>query len=107
MTDINLRKSMMCMLLAFLMPLATGADELADMQYGVSDAQKKYDLEKARYDDATVLVNEQKQRVEADQALLNERQKQQAAAKASLAKAKARLDVESSKLQKAWDKRGH
>ncbi len=83
------------------------ADELTDRQYSVTQAQKQYDLEKTRYDDATQLVNEQKQRVAQDQALLKERQKRQAAAKAKMLEARKKLDMENSRLKKSWNKGSH
>ncbi len=83
------------------------ADELTDRQYSVTQAQKQYDLEKTRYDDATQLVEEQQQRVAQDQALLKERQQKQAAAKAKMLEAKKKLDQENSRLKKAWNKGSH
>lgn len=87
--------------------LAVFANELADRQYSVTQAQKQYDLEKTRYDDATQLVEEQQQRVAKDQALLKERQQKQAAAKAKMLQAKKKLDQENSRLKKAWNKGSH
>ena len=107
MADINFKKSAGCLLFSLLISLPVLANELTDRQFSVTEAQKKYDLEKTRYDDATVLVNEQKQRVAADQALLEERQKKQAAAKASMDKAKAQLELENKRLKKIWNKGNH
>ena len=100
MSHINFQKSTACVLLSLLISIPVVANELADKQYSVTEALKKYNLEKTRYDDATVLVNEQKQRVAADQALLDERQKRQDAAKVSMDKAKAQLDLASTRLKK-------
>ena len=83
------------------------ADELTDRQYSATQAQKQYDLEKTRYDDATQLVHEQQQRVAQDQALLKERQQKQAAAKAKMLEAKKKLDQENSRLKKIWNKGSH
>jgi len=111
MTDINFMKStrclLCCLLLGSLIPLPALANELTDRQYSVTEAQKRYDLAKTRYEDATVLVNEQKQRVAEEQALLEARQKKQAAAKAGMVKAKAKLDSETLQLKKTWDKGNH
>ena len=83
------------------------ANELTDRQYSVTAAQKIYDLEKTRYEDATVLVNEQKQRIAEDQAVLKARQKKQAAAKAAMLKAKAKLDAENRQLKQIWNSSRH
>jgi multidrug efflux pump subunit AcrA (membrane-fusion protein) len=111
MTDINFMKSTWCLLwsllFGLLIALPTLANELTDRQYSVTEAQKRYDLEKTRYEDATLLVNEQKQRVVEEQALLEARQKMQAAAKASMVKAKAKLDAETRQLKETWDKSHH
>ncbi len=107
MPNINLRNTIIYLLLSLSVSTYVSANELTDRQYSMSAAQKKYDLEKARYDDATVLVNDQQQRVAQDQALLKERQQQQAAAKISMAKAKAQLDQEKKQLQKVWNKGKH
>lgn len=108
MTDINLMKSTWCLLWSLLFSLLIAlpalANELTDRQYSVTEAQKIYDLQKTRYEDATLLVNEQKQRVAEEQALLEVRQKKQAAAKASMVKAKAKLDAETRQLKEIWDK---
>lgn len=115
MTDISFMKSTRCLLcnflcclvLASLIPLSALANELTDRQYSVTEAQKRYDLQKTRYEDATLLVNEQKQRVAEEQALLEARQKMQAAAKVSMVKAKAKLDAETRQLKETWDKSHH
>lgn len=111
MTDISFMKNtlrLLCsLLLALLISVPVLANELTDRQYSVTEAQKIYDLEKTRYEDATVLVNEQKQRIAEDQALLKEREKKQAAAKAGMVKAKAKLDSENRQLNKAWGKGNH
>ena len=111
MTDLNFIKSTRCLLLSLLFGLLTSlptlANELTDRQYSVTEAQKRYDLQKTRYEDATLLVNEQKQRVAEERALLEVRQKKQAAAKASMVKAKAKLDAETRKLKEIWDKSHH
>lgn len=111
MTDINFMKSTRCLLcyllLGSLISLPTLANELTDRQYSVTEAQKRYDLEKTRYEDATVLVDEQKQRVVEEQALLEVRQKKQATAKARMVKAKAKLDSETRQLKEIWDKSHH
>ncbi len=96
---------MVALLLVFTgLPVLAVADELTDRQYSVTQAQKQYELEKARYDDATQLVNEQKQRVAQDQALLKERQKKQATAKTKMLAAKKKLDQENSRLKQAWNR---
>ena len=111
MTDISFMKHtlrLLCsLLLALLISVPALSNELTDRQYSVTEAQKIYDLEKTRYEDATVLVNEQKQRIAEDQALLKEREKKQAAAKAGMVKAKAKLDSENRQLKKAWGKGNH
>jgi hypothetical protein len=111
MTDISFMKStryLLCyLLLASLIPLPALANELTDRQYSVTEAQKRYDLEKTRYEDAALLVDEQQQRVAEEQTLLEARQKKQAAAKARMVKAKAKLDAETRQLKEAWDKSHH
>ena len=102
-TEMYLKQSMVALLLVFT-ALPVFADELTDRQYSVTQAQKQYELEKARYDDVTQLVNEQKQRVAQDQALLKERQKKQATAKAKMLEAKKKLDQENSRLKQVWNK---
>ncbi|HEY9276880.1 MAG TPA: hypothetical protein VIO87_01595 [Methylotenera sp.] len=93
--------------MALLIPLPALANELTDRQYSVTEAQKRYDLEKTRYEDAALLVDEQQQRVAEEQTLLEARQKKQAAAKARMVKAKAKLDAETRQLKEAWDKSHH
>lgn len=105
MTMIDFKKNTACLFMGLLLSLPAIADELTDRQYSVTQAQKKYDLERARYDAATVLVNEQQQRVAEDQALLKDRRNKQSAAKAAMAKAKANLDSENRQLQQVWSKR--
>ncbi len=110
MTDIHYMKStclFLCLILSASLSLPLIADELTDRQYSVTEARKKYDLEKTRYEDATMLVNAQKQRVAEDQALLKSRQKQQAVAKASMDKAKAKLDKANRQLKQTWKKGQH
>ncbi len=111
MTDVSFMKSTCCLLcyllLALLIPLPALANELTDRQYSVTEAQKRYDLEKTRYEDAALLVDEQQQRVAEEQTLLEARQKKQAAAKARMVKAKAKLDAETRQLKEAWDKSHH
>jgi len=104
MLNINFKNTIIYVLLGLFASSYVLANELTDRQYSMSAAQKKYDIEKAHYDDATILVNEQQQRVAQDQALLKERQQQQAAAKLSMVKAKNRLDQEKIQLQKIWNK---
>lgn len=103
MTEMYLKQSMVALLLVFT-ALPVFADELTDRQYSTKQAQKQYELEKARYDDVTQLVNEQKQRVAQDQALLKERQKKQATAKAKMLEARKKLDQENSRLKQVWNK---
>lgn len=108
MTETHLKQSIVALLLVFTaLPIMVEADELSDRQYSVTQAQKQYALEKTRYDDATQLVNEQKQRVAHDQALLKERQNRQAAAKAKMLEAKKKLDQENSRLKQVWNKGSH
>lgn len=107
MIGIHSRIGAACLVLGLLISAAACANELTDMQYRATEAQKKYDLEKARYDDAMALVYEQERRVAEDQELLKDRQKKLAAAKASLAKAKTQLDAENRQLQNAWAKGNH
>jgi hypothetical protein len=76
-------------------------------QYVVTAAQKNYDLAKADYDASTVMVNDQKKRITQDQAILKERQKKQAMAKAQLVKAQALLNKRQKELNDAWDKGDH
>jgi len=83
------------------------ARDVSNEQYVVTAAQKNYDNAKAAYDASTVMVNDQKQRVAQDQAILKERQKEQAAAKAQLAKAQALLEKRQKELNSAWNKGGH
>lgn len=102
-TEMYLKQSMVALLLVFT-ALPVFADKLTDRQYSVTQAQKQYEIEKARYDDVTQLVNEQKQRVAQDQALLKERQKKQAAARTKMLAAKKKLDQENSRLKQVWNK---
>ncbi len=105
-TETYLKQFMVALLLG-CNTLTVFADELTDRQYSATQAQKQYDLEKTRYDDATKLVDEQKQRIAQDQALLKEREQKQAAAKAKMLKAKKKLDQENNRLKKVWNKGNH
>jgi len=107
MLNMNFKNTIIYLLLGLFATTYVSANELTDRQYSASAAQKKYDLEKARYDDATARVDEQQQRVAQDQALLKERRQQQAAAKASMARARGQLDQEKRQLQKAWNTGRH
>jgi septal ring factor EnvC (AmiA/AmiB activator) len=83
------------------------ARDVATEQYVVTAAQKDYDNAKADYDATTVMVNDQKNRIAQDQAILKEREKKQAEAKAKLVKAQALLDKRQKELNDAWNKGGH
>ncbi|OIR02803.1 hypothetical protein GALL_150110 [mine drainage metagenome] len=83
------------------------ARDVSNEQYMVTEAQKDYDKAKADYDETTVMANDQKRRVEQDQALLKEREKAQATAKAQLTKAQGLLDKRQKELNQAWNKGGH
>lgn len=82
------------------------ARDVSNEQYVVTAAQKNYDHAKAAYDASTVMVNDQKQRVAQDQAILKDRQKEQAVAKAQLTKAQALLEKRKKELHSAWNKGG-
>lgn len=83
------------------------ARDVSNEQYVVTEAQKEYDNAKADYDTTSVMVNDQKRRVEQDQLLLKEREMTQAAAKAKLVKAQALLENRQKELNQAWNKGGH
>lgn len=93
--------------MSLLLPVSVQARDVSNEQYVVTEAKKSYDQAKSNYDAATVLVNEQKQRIAQDQAVLKEKQKKQAAAKIKLAKAQALLDKRQKELNAAWDNGGH
>lgn len=85
----------------------TLARDVSNEQYVVTAAQKNYDNAKAAYDASSVMVNDQKQRVAQDQAILKERQIEQATAKAQLTKAQALLEKRQRELNNAWNRGGH
>lgn len=85
----------------------TLARDVSNEQYVVTAAQKNYDNAKAAYDASTVMVSDQKQRIAQDQAILKERQKEQAVAKAQLIKAQALLEKRQKELNSAWNRGGH
>lgn len=85
----------------------TLARDVSNEQYVVTAAQKNYDNAKAAYDASTDMLNDQKQRVAQDQAILKERQKEQATAKAQLTKAQALLEKRQKELNSAWNKGNH
>lgn len=83
------------------------AQDVSTEQYVFTTAQKDYELAKADYDAATVMVTEQEQRIAQDEAILKERLTKQATAKQNLEKAQELLDKRQQELNRAWNKERH
>lgn len=106
MINIKYPQILSALFMSLLLSVTVQARDVSNEQYVVTEAKKNYDNAKSNYDAATVLVNEQKQRIAQDQAALKEKQKKQAAAKTKMIKAQALLDKRQKELNAAWDNGG-
>ncbi len=101
----HFKQNSQLLLIALLLVVTPAlADEVSSRQYAATVAQKKYDLEKSRYDASTALVKDQEKHIQQDKVVLKNRQHEQAQAKANRIKAKVQLDQQEKLLHKAWNK---
>jgi septal ring factor EnvC (AmiA/AmiB activator) len=96
-------KLLMAFLALSIWNCPTLARDVATEQYAVSAAQHEYADAKSNYDALSQQLASQQKVVAREQARLKELQKEQAGAKASMAKAKTKLDQQEKTLDRAWN----